>query len=630
MSRMTGRVWLPLIPAISVILPAIAALPSVASTHPAELLPADTALAIAVDMRSETWDQLTQYALFQQLQAQGDITLHPGSLAFLPSELTYEDFIAPWVGDTAVIALLPLENPAESVIQEQEILIAPIADPAAFAAVYDADMVGLLSTIKEAAPNVEQYQDIEIVYWEPLFLEAPSEATAPPEVTAPEPTESAPAPLLNNFAPQTTTAAVETATETDQSVDSELPIAIPDKPGLAIALFPDFMVVAESPVAIRTWADLRPAPTDSLANTSNFQRTLAHPSYDQALGALYGNVSELLKYYLTDLSLPELPFDIPWPTDIPPQELAQLTSLQIDSNIEALIYPQPQGLRLHGRGYYNDLLLSALVDAPSPVSSELLAYAPKDSYFMINSQNIAAAWQDVVTTLEATEETQAFLDMARGFTMGFAGLDLDEDIFGWMDRGFSLFLYPTNDTPLTAIFPRLRIGLGIALQTSDRPTAEATFDSLDVLMDSFLVAVEPSTVEGQPATSWGEPLGNGTPLESFLGRTWISDDTLLLTTSIEALSGLAQMEPAQAMSNSFRFVESTRDFPTANQGYLFANTAPMRSLFNSIFPPIPGDPEALQFSTAIASVQAFSGTVSFAEEYAQVDGFILLSPAENP
>ncbi|MGD1860802.1 MAG: DUF3352 domain-containing protein [Leptolyngbyaceae cyanobacterium] len=629
MSRMTGRVWLPLIPAISVILPAIAALPSVASTHPAELLPADTALAIAVDMRSETWDQLTQYALFQQLQAQGDITLHPGSLAFLPSELTYEDFIAPWVGDTAVIALLPLENPAESVIQEQEILIAPIADPAAFAAVYDADMVGLLSTIKEAAPNVEQYQDIEIVYWEPLFLETPSEAAAPSEVTVPEPTESAPAPLLNNFAPQTTPAAVETATETDQSVDSELPIAIPDKPGLAIALFPDFMVVAEDPAAIRAWADRRPEPFNSLADNPYFQRTLAHPDYERSLAALYGNATELVKYSLTEIPLPDLPFEFPFPTDLSPEELTQLTSQQIDSNVEALIYPQAEGLRLQGRTYYNDSLLASSIDV-KPASSELLAYAPKDSYFMINSQNIAAAWQDVVTTLEATEETQAFLDMARGFTMGFAGLDLDEDIFGWMDRGFSLFLYPTNDTPLTAIFSRLRIGLGIALQTSDRPTAEATFDSLDVLMDSFLVAVEPSTVEGQPATSWGEPLGNGAPPESFLGRTWISDDTLLLTTSIEALSGLAQMEPAQAMSNSFRFVESTRDFPTANQGYLFANTAPMRSLFNSIFPPIPGDPEALQFSTAIASVQAFSGTVSFAEEYAQVDGFILLSPAENP
>ncbi|MEM9908754.1 MAG: hypothetical protein AAF921_27470, partial [Cyanobacteria bacterium P01_D01_bin.44] len=70
--------------------------------------------------------------------------------------------------------------------------------------------------------------------------------------------------------------------------------------------------------------------------------------------------------------------------------------------------------------------------------------------------------------------------------------------------------------------------------------------------------------------------------------------------------------------------------PTANQGYFFANTAPMRSLFLSIFPPLPGDSEYLEVRKAIASVQALSSTVSFQEDYAQIDSLLLLSPAENP
>ena len=117
---------------------------------------------------------------------------------------------------------------------------------------------------------------------------------------------------------------------------------------------------------------------------------------------------------------------------------------------------------------------------------------------------------------------------------------------------------------------------------------------------------------------------------AFFGRTWVNDDTLLLTTSIAALSDLAQLEPARALPNAFRFVESTRDFPTPNQGYVFANSAPMRALFNGIFPPYPDDPESLEFRKLVASVQAFSGTLSYHEGYAQVDGLLMLAPAEAP
>ncbi|MEM1311027.1 MAG: hypothetical protein AAGF98_16290, partial [Cyanobacteria bacterium P01_H01_bin.153] len=74
MSRITGQAWLPIIPAVSLLLPAIAAVPSLASSDPAELLPADTALTILIDMRSETWEQLDQYALFQQSQEQEEIS----------------------------------------------------------------------------------------------------------------------------------------------------------------------------------------------------------------------------------------------------------------------------------------------------------------------------------------------------------------------------------------------------------------------------------------------------------------------------------------------------------------------------------------------------------------------------
>jgi len=597
---------------IALIAPAIAALPGTASPDPAEVLPTNTAYAILLDMREETWDQLSQYALFQQLSAQTAGTSSLGGLPFLSSlGVEFDPFMAPWVGDKAVLALLPLKTGAASAFTENEILITPIADPEAFAEQFDEPLPRVIGTLKQREAAIENYQGVDIFYWEPLFLEETPEGEAISD-------EAAPQELLKEMAE-------------DAAATGGLPARWPDVPGLAIAVFPDFVVAAENPAAIRAWVDLRPpAGAPSLADNPQFQRTREHPHYDEALGVLYGDLLELVNYSFTDVSLPELPFNLPLPGAITQPEWEQLAALQTDSTVEALIYPEPRGLRLQGRGYYNNSLLADLAIAPTPASTEILAYIPQDSYGMMNGQDLAQAWQTLTLTLEATEETQALLEQARGFFTAFTGLDLDQDVFGWMDQGFSVFLYPTDQTPLTQLFPELRIGLGVALQTSDRATAEATFATLDDLVGNFLIAVEPTTLNGQPATSWGESGMDGEEPESFFGRTWVNDDTLLLTTSIAALSDLAQLEPARALPNAFRFVESTRDFPTPNQGYVFANSAPMRALFNGIFPPYPDDPESLEFRKLVASVQAFSGTLSYHEGYAQVDGLLMLAPAEAP
>jgi len=286
------------------------------------------------------------------------------------------------------------------------------------------------------------------------------------------------------------------------------------------------------------------------------------------------------------------------------------------------------GLRLQARGYFSDAFLTAVAATTQPAPTDVLDHVPGDSFGMVSGHNIADFWQEVAIALAANEDTRPFLEQTRGFVTALTGLDLDEDVFGWMDQGFTVFLYPTRKTPLTSLAPELTIGLGIALQTSDRPTAEATFATLDDLVANFDIAVESTAIDGHPATGWGDRRLATDQLTTFWGRTWVADDTLLLTTSLEALADLTQLEPAQAIPNAFRFSVSTRDFPTANQGYLFVNTAPIRALVASFFPPssAPNDPVDFRQFTAL---QALSGTVSFQDDYVQVDGLVMLAPAET-
>ena len=585
----------------------------------ATLLPDNTAYTILLDMRDETWQQLEQYAFFQQWLAQGAFSLDPGGLPFLPMGLDYQADIAPWVGDTAALALMPLDQPRTIVFEEHEVMILPIADPNRFEG-----FINKVADLRGTAPETQPYQTFDILYWEPEFLESETiePSNLPPTV---EPMPSIPE-------PETVPAPEESSLKALPEGNNEVPLPEepePSVPGLAIAILPDFIITAAHPAAIRSWIDQRPdTAAEALAANPRFLRTLAHPNYDGSLGALYGSVSELMNYALTDFPLPDLPFEIPLPLPLSPQDAAQLAAFQLDSSIEVLIYPSDRGIRVQGRGYYDDTLLQTLPLPLQPAPSEVLDYVPSDSYGLLSGQNLATTWQEIATSLDATETTRGFLQQARSFFTTFTGLDLDRDIFSWMDQGFSLFLFPTEETPLTTLFPELHIGLGVALQTSDRAKAEATFAALDEHLGTSFVTVEPNTFNDHSITSWGAYLDADDQPDSFLGRSWASEDTLVLTTSLASLTDILELEPTQVLPNSLQFLRATKEFPTDNQGHLYINTSSIQRLFYRFFPIEPNDSHPGGFHQLAGSVQALSGTLSFTEDYLQIDGLLMLVPTD--
>lgn len=606
-------------PILATMLPISSAIAASTVPDPAKHLPRQTAYAILLDMREETWQQLNQYALFQRLQAQTEVPPNPGGLPFLPADLDYQTEIAPWVGDTTALALMPLDRPRATALKEHEVLIAPIADAAEFEGFIDT-----VADLRGREPEMQPYQTLDILYWEPQFLEADDAAEPMPAPASPdaEPTEALP--KSTEWRPTILKVLPENAPET-----SLPPTPEPVVPGLAIAVLPEFVVAAEHPAAIRAWLDRRPeSEAESLAGHERFLRTLAHPHYDEALGTFYGSLSELVKYSQSDFAVPDLPFDVPLPDDITPRDIALLASLQLDSSIEVLIYPTASGIRIQGRGYYDNTILQAVPATTEPAPTEVLTHLPGDSFAMLSGHNLATFWQETAAALEANEDTRAVLQQARGFFSAFTGLDLDQDLFAWMDQGFSVFLFPTEQTPLTLLSSDLQIGLGIVLQTSDRAKAEATFAALDERLGAGLIAVETSQLNDKPLTSWGYLFDGEAAPESFVGRGWASEDTLLLTTSLGSLSEIFRLEPHQKLSNAFRFTRSTRDFPAENQGYLYGNLGPVQRLLARFFPPDPDHADLQEWREILTTIQAFSSTFSFGEAYLQLDGLVMLAPAE--
>ena len=161
----------------------------------AQHLPPDLAYVILLDTRDETWQQLEQYALVQKLQAEIGAPLDVGGLPFLPTELDYQTDIAPWVGDTVAVALLPLDAPDSTVsvltaLTTHEVLIAPISQSDEFNG-----FIETVSELRGTAPEVETYQTIDILYWQPQDLALDDDFFTPLPDEAPTDFSTAPPPF---------------------------------------------------------------------------------------------------------------------------------------------------------------------------------------------------------------------------------------------------------------------------------------------------------------------------------------------------------------------------------------------------------------------------------------------------
>ncbi len=601
-------------------------------TEVTQHLPANLAYVILLDQRADTWQQLDQFALFQTWQAQTGEPLGPGRLPFFPPELDYATEIAPWLGSVTAQALLPLAQPQATPLAEHEVLLAPIAQPERFP-----NFIPLVTTLRGKEPQALVYQGVEILYWEPEFLEAES---FPEGGVSPTPATVDVSPKRRAL-PDSLKPWVEGAIA--KAPPAEVPTIplpeapIPDIPGLAIAVFPDLLVAAQHPAALRAWIDLRPATAnDSLAADPNFQRTLAHPQYESSLGVFYGNAGELLKYSPTNFSLPGLPIPIPLPSELTPQDIAEIAARQFDTPVEMLLYPTPQGLRVQGRGYFNETLRALLGERLQTPPKPILSPLPDTTYGFLSGHGIAQAWQSLSTGLSASAppETGAappadWLTQARTFFQLLTGLDLDRDVFGWMDQGFTVFLFPTKESPLTLFWPELEVGLGVALQTSDRATAENTLTRLEQAFGNNFVPVTRHEVNGLPVTSWALDINADAQPDSFLGYGWATEDTLLLTTSLGSLRELLTQGPEETLPYSRYFQRATQDFPARPEGYLYVDMGPTRSLFFRLFPPEVMDSGTTEVRQLIGTIQALSGAVSFSEDFVQLDGLLLLSPTPS-
>ena len=259
----------------------------------------------------------------------------------------------------------------------------------------------------------------------------------------------------------------------------------------------------------------------------------------------------------------------------------------------------------------------------------ILSRMPAATYTAVNGKNLDRRWQTIARVLSSQKEFENGLKMFRGFIRSNTGLDFERDIINWMDGEFAFFMFPTKGGFFQSINPNLNMGIGLAVETSDRTAAETTLNKLGNLITSVSkgeVKITQKSIKNQAVTSWDV---DGDSAKSLLAYSWVDDKTLILTTGYGAIADLVP-QPYVALPSAYNFNTATNSLPNPNTGYFYMN---MGSLLSWIYGFVPQEYSNNQyfnlFKQGIGSVYSVSATSFSNIEREQFDFLVVLAPVRS-
>lgn len=586
-------------------------------------LPGNTALVVAINTSEESWSELTRFRMFQLLEETLGISPNPGGLPYLPYGIDYQTSIQPWVGNQAVIALLPAQGRQSASLPDHLVMLAPIADQPSFAGYFQ-----LLLDSQPNRPEIERFRQTDIYFW----------PNTPPQPIDDSWDGASFSPTTLGFAQTVNLPIRVTSTkalpEGERTFDLDIPLPVPQpvSAGWAIAVLPDTLIAAETPTAIKTFLRYRQGSQGQLVNQSEFQRTLAHPQQPKALVMVYGNALELLNY-----QVPEMTFgasDLPIPSaPTSPAFINTLRSLDFGGTLEALVYPTERGMQLQGRFYYDTLPFTFGLTARVPTADQVLEQLPASTYLLFSGRDLNGFWQQVTALVDGLGRDLATgLDTLRAGFTALTGLDLDRDIFGWMDQEIAFAAFPARESPFQTISPQLQLGVGLLIQTSDRPTATNTLSIADELFTSLGFGVTSETVNNQPVTSWnfwsGWDSPPDAPRQSFISHGWITDDTVAIVSGPGTMDRVMNPIPHDPLRSFPLFRGAVETFPDPNNGYFYMNFGAMLTLIYQVFE-LHSEPAVEVIKPFLGSFRTLSATTTQTADYIELDALLGLAPRED-
>ncbi len=260
-------------------------------------------------------------------------------------------------------------------------------------------------------------------------------------------------------------------------------------------------------------------------------------------------------------------------SQIPPQTLEQLK--QVKSMIGA-IGVDDVGIRMKATANL-DPQLTEYQYPNSP--SNLVSLFPVDTIVSANGKGLKGVWSAFVKQSETNPELNQALQQTRTQLQAI-NIDLDKDIFGWMDGEFALALIPANQ----GVLANTGFGAALVFDTSDRQTTEATFDKINNIAQNQLpISIQKGKVGDKDVTKWEFP-GQG----ALVTQGWLDNDTVFMAVGDSVAQTVATpTNPSLKDSDPFKTIAGSLQQP--NSGYFYLNMDLSMDIFDrfAALQPIP-------------------------------------------
>ncbi|MEH1925064.1 DUF3352 domain-containing protein [Nostoc sp.] len=256
----------------------------------------------------------------------------------------------------------------------------------------------------------------------------------------------------------------------------------------------------------------------------------------------------------------------PQAKQLPPQTLTQLKQIK---SVVAGIGVDDAGVRVKAIANL-DPQLNKFQYQSSP--GNIVGQFPTDTFALISGNGISRSWETLVEQSKDYPEMKQALEQARG-QLKLVNIDLDKDVFGWMNGEFALGAIPSNQGVLASV----GFGGALVFDTSDRKTAEATLTKLDTLAKTQQINVANRNIGGKDVTEWQIPRQG-----ALLAHGWLDQDTVFVALGGPIADAISDRKnPSLDTSDTFKAVTGSLQKPNGGYFYLDMDKTKTVPLINS-------------------------------------------------
>lgn len=257
----------------------------------------------------------------------------------------------------------------------------------------------------------------------------------------------------------------------------------------------------------------------------------------------------------------------PSTTALPQQSLDQLK--QVKSLVMGLGIDN-DGLRMKAIGKLDPSLIQVEY---KPTPGKVVGQFPLETIALISGHGINAGWSFFANQAKNDPQIQQQLDQTKQQLKSTYNLDLDKDVFSWMNGEFALGAIASNQ----GLLEPLGVGGALVLKTNDRATAEATFSKLDDIAKTNQISISQRNIQGKTITEWKLPNE-----QIWLGHGWLDQESVFVAVGSPIID--VMVNNSNALNNSESFKAITGSLKQPNAGYFYIDMEKLMVLVNRHLP----------------------------------------------